>query len=201
MANDRHPIGPPRATIVVGSGAQAIRALTGNLEPADVKDPVSAAPDLVGHVGRAWKQDLDAMRRKLGVRAEDDGALAIWIVEAPWAHLAWHSYVLVLVHLRPMPDGRATVFHLEGATHELWLYAANPDTPREPVIRGEATFNVLHPCNFAAQLIEASDEAALAKIEAAVRDVIDGRLSPDTDFRRTWADRFGWNMMKDRPHG
>ena len=117
------------------------------------------------------------------------------VVEAPWAHPIWHSYAVILVHLRPLPDGRPTKFYLAAATHEIWLYALDPDQPRQPMIEfGQPKW--LTPMNFGAQFIAASDEAAKLKVEEAVQDIVAGKLSPDTDFIRHWAYRFGDNMLK-----
>jgi hypothetical protein len=160
------------------------------------EDAVTLAPDVTGPHGRAWAVRLASARLARGFKPEDDAMVAGWVVEAPWAHPAWHSYALLLMHLRPMPDNRPTKFYLEGATHEIWLYALNPDFPRQPMIeRLELRF--LTPLNFAAQFIAESDAAASNRALQAVMDICAGNLSPDTDFIRYWAARFGGNMLKD----
>jgi len=165
-------------------------------------DPVAIEPDVADVHGKAWKVDLAAFRAKLDVRPEDDGTVAVWIVEAPWAHMIWHSYAVILLHLRPLPDASTTKIYLDGATHELGVYALDPDGKREPLIRGAAGFgdagaaNFLTPLNFAAQFVEPSDAAASERIEKTVRAICAGKLSPDTDFIRTWMHLFGDNMIK-----
>lgn len=158
-------------------------------------EPVSIPPTLTGAHGRAWTCDLDAARRMCGVAAEQDAMLASWVIEARWAHPFWHSYSLMVYHLRPLPDARPTKFYLAGATHEVLLYALNPEEPREPAIKG-GPHDWLHPCNFAAQFIAADDAAAAARIEAAVTRIVNGTLSPDTDYIRHWMHLFGDNMVK-----
>jgi hypothetical protein len=190
-----------RIGIVLPSDAAPMRAVTGNYEPADVNDPVSLPPAVTGHVGRAWLMDMAAQCRRLGIRPEDDGSVSTWMVEAPWAHFAWHSYAVILIHLRPMPDNRPTLFYLDGATHEVWVYALSAVEPREPAILGQAIPAFLQPKNFAAQFIAESDEAAAARVKAAVQEVVDGQLSPDAGCRHDWAARFGDNMLKDRQRG
>jgi hypothetical protein len=110
--------------------------------------------------------------------------------------------VIVLVHLRPLPDGRPTMFYLDGATHEMWLQALDPDGSREKVIAGaplgRATCQVLTPTNFAAQFIAEDDEAALIRIRDAVRRICEGTLNPDTDYIRHWMHLVGDNMIKDK---
>jgi hypothetical protein len=166
---------------------------------AEIKDQITTPPAIEGKHGRAWRCDLAEGRRRKGFAAEDDATLIAWVIEAPWAHPAWHSYELILLHLRPMPDRRQTIFYLDEATHELWLYALNPDKDRNHLIAtGIATDEWLTPGNFAAQIIEVSDDLALARVRQAVALIVAGQLSPDTDYIGQWARLFGDNMMKDR---
>jgi hypothetical protein len=186
---------------IIGSGSGALHllaALHGEVvRPTTIKDPVSAPPIVSGPVGRAWLCDIDAVRRALNTKPERDPVLADWVVEAPWAHPAWHSYAVVLVHLRPLPD-RQTMFYLDGATHELWVLALDPNKDRNKILIGRERNYWLQPINFAAQFIEASDELALTRVRAAVQEICNGVLCPDTDFIRQWVQRFGDNMLKDR---
>lgn len=163
---------------------------------AHLSDPVSIAPTIDGPHGKAWAVDLDHARNILGVRVEDDGTVAAWIVEAPWAHPFWHSYVIVLIHLRPMPDGRSTKMYLPGATHEMWLQALDPEHPRAPAISGNGPWHPLKPSNFGAQFIEEADLTAAARIRDAVQRICNGSLNPDTDYIRQWMHLFGDNMIK-----
>jgi hypothetical protein len=110
-------------------------------------DEIVKTPDIKGKFGRAWRADIAEAQRAANVRPEDDGSVVMWIVEAPWAHLIWHSYAVILVHLRPMPDVRPIKFYLAAATHEIWLYALDPNQPRQPMIEfGQPKW--LTPMNF-----------------------------------------------------
>jgi hypothetical protein len=183
--------------VVIGTGAANTRALVPDAAPAAIADPIATAPDLSGPHGRAWKCNFTEGWRIMGVRPEEDATLVHWLIEAPWAHPAWHSYSLVLVHLRPLPDGRDTFFYLPCASHEMWLWAIDAGEDRRPLIAtGVVQGHWLQPQNFAAQFTEESDAAALARIERAVQEICDGVLSPDTDFKRDWVKRFGDNMIK-----
>lgn len=174
---------PPGLTVtVVGTGRGAteiVSALAGRPGPLPASDPsgdpVDVAPTIVGPHGRAWSVDPVMIRVKHGII--EDGQVANWVVEAPWAHPLWHSYWIALVHLRPFPG-------MSGGTH---LY-----------IEGEAP-EFMTPMNFGAQLREPGDALAAGRIETAVRDIVEGCLNPDTDALSTWQDRFGDNMMKHAP--
>lgn len=157
-------------------------------------DHVATAPDKQGAAGRAWRVDLAAMTAALAIPPEGSAILASWIVEAPWAHPMWHSYNLTLVHLRPMADARETFVYRDDASHELLLHALEPGHSREAMLRGRPRW--LTPANFGAQLVERSDTAAIARVEATVDLIIAGELNPDTDARRQWVALFGDAMIK-----
>lgn len=150
-----------------------------------------------GAMGKAWQCDLAKARQNNSIPTSEDAALAHWIVEAPWAHPIWHSYFIVLIHLRPLPD-IPTYIYLKGATHELWVIAIDPKANRQEILDRAIDSNkwLLHPLNFAAQMVEENDRLAIARIEQAVQDIVDGKLNPDTDFSHQWITRFGDNMVR-----
>lgn len=162
----------------------------------DVKLERMPPPAKIGAHGCAWRCDIEAFRRNLGAKQENDATLASWIVEARWAHPLWHSYSVILVHLRPLADGTATLLYRPDATHEFWIYALDPEHPRAPAVIGTETARFLTPINFAAQLAEPSDEAACTKLEGAIDLIIAGELNPDTDAQRQWEALFGNAMIK-----
>jgi hypothetical protein len=151
-------------------------------------DPIDIAPTHIGGAGRAWEIKLPPH--------PDNGTVAAWIVEAAWAHPAWHSYSVVLVHLRPLAHGRPPIVHLKGATHEMWVAALDPSHSRAPAIGGLEPAREMMPLNFAAQMIANSDAEAAARTFAAVAEICAGTLSPDTDFIRDWVKRFGDSMVR-----
>lgn len=149
---------------------------------------------------KAWRLDWAAKIRAMGHDPEMDGGVAAWIIQAPWAHPLWHSYWLHIVHLRPIDRGEGpipTKFYLEGASHEIWLHALNPEIPlAEIVAEAKPHECILTPKNFASQMILESDAAAIDLARDAARDVLEGRLNPDTDAISQWRARFGDNMRK-----
>jgi hypothetical protein len=158
-------------------------------------DPIRIKPVYSTDIARAWKLDPARAQKRMKVPANHDGTVAIWIVEAPWAHPLWHSYGLVVVHLRPHPCCPEPKIYLEGATHEVWLYALDPNKPRHLMIN-RCDMKFLLPLNFAAQIIEETDEKAAERLEKAVKEILDGKLIPDTDYISMWVARFGDNMIR-----
>ena len=148
-------------------------------------------PALIGPAGRAWRQDLEAIRASCSPN-EQDATLDGWIISAPWANCMWPNYWIALIHLRPLEDNRQTKIYLTGATHEFWLYALDPS--HQPCLDELPHF--LTPMNFAAQFVAETDLAAQQRIQESVTEIIQGRLSPDTDYIKQWYRRFGDNMIK-----
>ena len=211
MARKRKP--PPEAptvALVVDTGAQGAqlaidvsKAHAGIEEPADkrVLDMVLPEPWLVGHLGRAWRCDLDAAKRNDG-RPDSTATIGMWVIEAKYAHPIWHSYILAICHLRPIEGVPPAVLAMHGATHEFWLAALDPEKgSREKLINGtlpgrDGAVQILHHMNFSAQLVALTDPQAVGVMEATVRDVCNGALNPDTDHRRAWIRRFGSSGMR-----
>lgn len=192
MSDDRKK-GPTIGIVGTGRTAgEVVAALSGKIGerigPAASADPVDRAPDFTGPHGRAWSAPLPDER----ATADEDATVAMWVVEAEWAHPAWHSYVIALIHLRPIAGVRPPIIHLPGATHEMMVAALSPDHSRNPLIDGTAaSLPWLSPMNFVGQFRALTDAAAMERLEGTVREVIDGQLSPDTDFRRAWEARYG----------
>lgn len=147
---------------------------------------------LAGPHGKAWQYDLNQLRKTLQKRVGPDASVCSWFIYAPWANPIWHSYALHLIHLRAIPRFDPPIITLSGATHQLMLYALNPDW--QPTL--EELPHWLLPMNFAAQFIAKDDENAAWRMRFTVDEILSGELSPDTDFTQAWIARFGANMIK-----
>jgi hypothetical protein len=148
-----------------------------------------------------WHHD-----RKLGSRAwrisnadiifnPDDARSAAWLVEAPWAHPVWHSYSVTLLRLANINPAHRLLY-LDNATHEIQVAALDPSVPRQPQV-DSGDFAQLSPMNFCAQFIAPTDDNALHRVQRTVIAIVNGKLSPDTDFRDSWISLYGDNMVKE----
>lgn len=174
-----------------------VHGLSKALEPIEITDPIVAPPVLSGPKSKAWLTNNAEGRRIMGIKAEQDACLSHWVIEAPWAHPAWHSYSLIVVHLRPIKSIPPAELYVDGATHEMWLFAIDPHKDRNELIEtGITNGHWLSPINFGAQFIEITDDLAVERIRNTVQMICDGKLSPDTDYRADWARLFGHNMLK-----
>jgi hypothetical protein len=149
-------------------------------------------PDKQTDFGAAWKVDVESIR--LDHLGKVDATVAAWILFCPWAHPAWHNYAVLVIHLRPVEGLGKPKINLPGATHEVWVYALDPDKdpdPRNPMK------TVLTPPNFIGQWTSQArrnpvdlDRDATEKVERHLDEILAGELSPDTDYRHEWVRRF-----------
>lgn len=152
-----------------------------------MKNTDAFTPDLTDIMGSAWRADVEKLSQ-----GRAHAGVASWLVSAPWAHPLWSGYAIECIHLRSVSGLGPPIIHLQGATHEMWIFAIDPDWVLNPGRRPA----LLQPVNFAAQFHAESDAAAAAGIEGAIREILQGTLSPDTDYRQQWAARFGSNMLR-----
>jgi len=163
-----------------------------------IKDPIILPPVISGEAGKAWACNLVEGHRKSGIPIEHDACLGHWVIEAPAAHPFWHSYSLILIHLRQMPNFPPPEIHFQDATHEIWIVALDPEKDRNTMLDdGIVKGHWLHPVNFAAQFIEITDDEAVKRVKSTIQMICDGKLNPDTDGRAEWVRLYGDNMLKD----
>ena len=152
-------------------------------------------PTLKTSTGEAWEIDLPRARALANETDETDSTVAFWVVFAPWAHSLWAYYLVGAIHLRPSLRLPQPKILLPGATHEVIVYALTPDVV--PNVVDTSKLEKLRPVNFAGQWRVTArpnpvdlDRAAAEKIKFHVGEILAGVLSPDTDFRRQWVERF-----------
>lgn len=125
---------------------------------------------------KAWRIDVASLPDKLA-------CVGYWIVQAPWAHPCWNSYLVMMAHLREQA-GVPTAYKInEQMTHECLVYALHPDEVCDPLTR---RVSILEPVNIALQMMRQSDEDAAQWLADRVADIVRGTLSPDSDFRKAW---------------
>jgi hypothetical protein len=109
------------------------------------------------------------------------------LLHRPDAHPIWHTYLVYIVHLRPLDGLPEPVLAFPDATHEIAIYALDPSCEPDPA--NPKTLRHLLPVNLSHQLRRRSDVGALAVFAEFVQALSSGALSPDTDCRRA---QIGW---------
>lgn len=116
--------------------------------------------------------------------------LCHWLIDAPGQSPAWSQYVMFCVRLRDDQPGFAPVKrHYEGTTHELDVWAINPDHHltvdliEQSFASGEPLVSraLLKPVNVCVQFI-ATDDEMLQLVDYAARAVADGILAAEPPF-------------------
>lgn len=160
-------------------------------------DKVRTPPTSKGSRGRFWEIPLTVARAN-APHNPDDATVALVLIEAPYANMTMHSFLISLVHLRAIPGREPPVHHRPDASHEIALFPLDPTAPRDPVVQGMAppkAVKVGRP-TYIGQLGGLSDDAARDVVLQVAQDVADAKLNPDKDYLKWWVHRFGAHCMK-----
>lgn len=99
--------------------------------------------------------------------------LAGYLLTLPGAHPFWWHYLLSVVHLHDAPDLRAPARHFPAATHELTLFALDPETPPQP---GDPdSWKILTPYNICEQFV-ATDVQIAAMARSFAQALVTGQV-------------------------
>lgn len=107
-------------------------------------------------------------------RPEWAACIGTWFFYCPGQSVAWHNYLLQIIHLRHIPGTHKPYINTPHATHEVVLQALNP--AKNPVPTDNETWGRLTPLNFVDQFELPSDAAALEMLEMAALAVVNGVL-------------------------
>lgn len=147
-----------------------------------------AEPTLSGPQGHAWRVPL------WRTDPAHEACLAVWLVEAPGYHPAWSRWLMNLIHLRDIPGVKPAHRKFPSATHELVIAALDPESygEHDAVIAGtppkDFGWQHLTPIDVIEQFEVPADQMAVRIAELSVGCILDGKLSPDQDYRRVWHD-------------
>lgn len=127
---------------------------------------------------------------------------AQWVLTVPWAHPLWSQYWVALYDLTTKhADGTVPMIVRPGMTHEMMVWAIDPDKP-VTTWEGRPDGCLLTPPNHGYQFKAESDEAATARIAGYIDAIDKQQLSPDTDWRGVWNEMFQdgaslhWNALE-----
>jgi hypothetical protein len=109
---------------------------------------------------------------------DQTATVAAWFVNAPGQSPAWASYVLGVIHLRPIEGVRPADVRLPGATHEVLLYACEPahGGRAAPVAADPGTWRPMRPLNAVEQVELPDDDAAVELARLCALAIVHGDL-------------------------
>jgi len=138
------------------------------------------APDLEGRGGKAWRILMPENPESAWV-----ASIAQFVVNVPGAHPFWSFWGVTMIHLRDIPGVPPAHRRFLEATHEFGILAFNPEHG-VPNVDNPDRYHYLTPPDVVEQFAGVNDDQAAKVCELAVRAIVDGRISPDQDYRPVW---------------
>lgn len=138
------------------------------------------APDVTGPFGRAW------VVKKPIVKPDHNASLSEWLINVPGAHPFWEYWYIALIHLRDIPGVPPAHKKYPEAEFEFIIAAISPEVRPAPDPDEARGFPLMTPTDVAEQFHGITDHDAVRVCEAAVQAIVNGRISPDQDFRSMW---------------
>lgn len=121
------------------------------------------------------------------VTTDQAATIGCWFIHAPGQSPLWSRYILACIHLREMPGATQAIIDVPGSTHQVFLYALDPD--KNPQMRDLKSWSALRPINFSMQLELPSDDKARELLGLAAQAICDGTLwaePPLSGQREPW---------------
>lgn len=152
------------------------------------------APDLERGPVKAWKVRMPAVEDL--PRPDMQGTIRCWLVTGPF-HPFWSWWMVCVIHLRPIEGVPDSTKHYSEAEYEFQIVSINPDQGAPDVDAVEAggfwgkdatKALFLTPADACIQFHGVNDLQAANICDDAVGAIIKGAISPDSDFRRAWAE-------------
>lgn len=126
-------------------------------------------PDLDGAVAKAWNVQS----------GEHPTSLAAWFVNGPF-HPMWSWWAIALVRLRDVPGMPPAKRNYPEAEYEFIIMSVHPDHPPDPDNPKHVEY--LEPIDVVEQFHGVTERDAVRIVEACVKAIVDGRMSPDSDW-------------------
>lgn len=136
------------------------------------EQPMSNRASITGIRGwRAWMSDLPPVAER--PNPDTVASLARWHLEMPNSHPFWDRWVILTCSLADFPGVPPAKKEWPEATHELSVWAINPDFPAEEWAKGGVS--LLHGANHVVQFVCKDDAAALMIAAFAAEAFVCGR--------------------------
>lgn len=149
-------------------------------------------PDLYSKDGRikAWRIEqtqahIDAHIREFG---HPPAGIDSWYLTGPF-HPFWHWWHFAVVSLKDIPGIPPANKQYPEAEYEFAIWSLKGDVNIDACDRADLEnrgFDFLHPADVTFHFHNVTDEQAREICHSAVSAVVNGHLSPDSDFRETW---------------
>lgn len=138
-------------------------------------------PDVTGPFGKAWllpPPGEDKPEKKAG--------LAQWLINVPGAHPHWEYWYVAMISLADMEGVPPAHKKYPEAEFEFLIASINPEDCPAPSPDETGHFPFLTPMDVVEQFHGVSARDAVRICEGAIQAIVNGRISPDQDFRPMW---------------
>ena len=142
-------------------------------------------PDKQGKAGQAWIIDV----KKRGGPAVD-ADVRTYMVKGKSFHKFWDTWIVSMIHLRDIPGMPPATLTKPNHTHEFLIMALDPGKDTKNFFNydpDDFKANYLEPIDCCVQFECPTDVEALDLCDVAVQAIVNGQMSPDSDYASVWA--------------
>jgi hypothetical protein len=134
------------------------------------------APDTKTAFGQAWE---------LPIKEVPSACVGHWLINVPGAHPFWEHWHVLVISLKDIPGVPPAKKRYPEAEFEFLIASINPEACPLPD-PSEQHFPLLDPVDVVEQFHGVSERDALRVGQGAIQAIMNGRMSPDQDFRAMW---------------
>lgn len=144
-------------------------------------------PDIDGPVAKAWNVQ----------KGDHPTAVASWLVNGPF-HPMWSWWAISAVRLRDVPGVPPAKKTYPEAEYEFLIMSIHPDHPPDPE---DPHIHHLEPLDVVEQFHGVTERDVVRIVEACIRAICEGRMSPDCDYRSAWKEAIAGTVAHYRAGG
>jgi hypothetical protein len=138
--------------------------------------------DRSGPCGRAW-----LLQPEEAPSPQQEATLSTWLVNCPFRHPFWEWWTVTVVHLRDVEGLPSAERAYPEAEYEFQIRTLDPEespTPDPDLV--DEGWEYLDPPDVIEQFHGIGDHQAQALCSMAIQEILNGRVSPDVNFRGEW---------------
>ena len=143
-------------------------------------------PDLESDVAQAWELKIPEIKEN----GDRHSTIRQWMIRGREFHPFWDTWVITMGHLRDVEGLDDAVKDSPEFTHEFMIFALDPKDPKKyfEYDPDNLPFPIpfLRPIDVCVQFQCENDAEASSICDVAVKVMVAGKASPDSDFRSFW---------------
>lgn len=143
-------------------------------------------PDLEAKAA-AWVLPVKDPKNRLhsNWRPDFEGTICGYLLHCTWSHPFWSWYLISAIHLRPIPGVKDPHKSYPEAEYEITILSIDPDHNPDPDKFMDG-YPWLMPIDLVHQFHGINDKQVEQLMQMMILEIVEGRASPDQDFRSWW---------------